>query len=70
MEHKSAIDALTLKRQELIAERDQMLAKFNAEISGLETAIETLCGKTVWQQGDLELYDDENPNYIKSSIED
>jgi hypothetical protein len=70
MEHKSAIDTLTEKKAELVAERDRMLARFNLEISQLETAIDTLCGKKVWLMAEPVLYDDENPDYIKSSIED
>lgn len=70
MEHRSAIDTLTEKRNELVAERDRMLARMNGEIAQLESAIDTLCGKKVWLIEEPVLYDDENPSYIKSSIED
>ena len=65
-----AIMALTDKRDKLITERDFALARFNAEISEIEAAIEHLSGKKVWEVEPTVVYDDENPDYIKGSIED
>lgn len=58
------------QRQKLIHEKEQMIAKFDEQISQLETAIERLLGKKVWEIENLTLYDDTNPDYIKGSIEE
>jgi len=47
-----------------------MLERLNSEISELEKAIEELSGKKVWEIESVVIYDDESPDYIKSSIED
>lgn len=64
------IEHLCKKRLELIAERNAINNRFEGEISEIETAIETLSGKKVWEVVKEERFDDENPDYIKSSIED
>ncbi len=70
MQNQTAVEALHQKRTDLIIERDTFLAKINVEISGIESAIESLSGLKVWETEPTTLYDDENPNYIKSSLEE
>lgn len=65
-----AVDFLILKRAELVAEQVKMNDQFNKEIVELETAIEKLAGSKVWETPIVERFDDENPNYIKSSQEE
>lgn len=65
-----AVDSLVLKRAELVGEQSRMNEHFNNQISEIETAIETLSGKKVWETPISEIYDDESPNYIKSSQEE
>ena len=70
MLHESAINSLHQKRMELITKREQYLSEINSEISDLENSIETLSGKKVWETEPQDLYDDENPNYLKPSYEE
>lgn len=65
-----AVDALIKKRDDLKAEQIRIARQFDAEISEIETAIEKLDGKKVWEFGPDYHYDDENPNYIKGSLEE
>lgn len=69
MQNQAAVETLHQKRIELITERDAFLARINTEIQGIESAIESLSGLKVWETEPTTLFDDENPNYIKSSIE-
>jgi len=69
MQNQTAVETLHQKRTELITERDAFLSKINSEISGIESAIESLSGLKVWETEPTTLYDDENPKYIKGSIE-
>lgn len=64
------IDTLVKKREQLILERDKMYQQFSEQISEIEAALETYGGKKVWEIGSNALYDDENPEYIKQSIEE
>ena len=64
------IDALMSKRNQLVAEKEAMLAQFNSEISEMESCIELLSGKKVWEIPLEEKFDDLNPNYIRSSQEE
>lgn len=65
-----AIQELINKRQSIISERDRVLDLYKKDISDLDTAIETLSGKKVWETLAEEKYDDVNPNYIKGSYEE
>lgn len=65
-----AIEALLQKRQKIIAEKVAINKQLDFNINGIENAIEQLSGKKVWEVESETIYDDENPNYIKSSIED
>ena len=65
-----AIEALLQKRQKIIAEKVAINKQLDFNINGIENAIEQLSGKKVWEVESETVFDDENPNYIKSSIED
>ena len=65
-----AIEALLQKRQKIVAEKEAIVKQLDFNIKGIEVAIEQLSGKKVWEVEEEAKYDDENPNYIKSSIED
>lgn len=65
-----AVEALLQKRDEVVAEKTRVNEKFDQEISELETAIETLSGKKVWEMPRETRYDDESPDYIKQSFEE
>jgi len=65
-----ATEALLEKRQKLINKRVEVLENIDNEIDEIEKAIEQLSGKKVWDVVKEEKFDDENPDYIKSSIED
>lgn len=64
-----AIQALLEKRQNLVNERDFTIDRLNTEIGSIETAIEQLSGKKVWETENGEAFDDEHKDYIRSSIE-
>ena len=70
MNYNVATEALISKRLQLITERDNMLSTFNQEISQIETSIELLEGKKVWEISMEERFDDLSPNYIRSSQEE
>lgn len=64
-----AIDLLIAKKQELIDEKVKMIEKFDKQITDLDIAIETLYGDK-YEVPNEERFDDESPNYIKSSQEE
>jgi hypothetical protein len=70
MAQNIALRSLVKERDNLIAERNSTYSKLSEQISELETAIEQLSGKKVWEVKAETLYDDENPDYIKSSLEE
>jgi hypothetical protein len=70
MAQSIALESLISKREQLLSEMKAMEDRFKAEISELDTAIELLSGKTVWQIQSESLYNDEHPDYIKSSQEE
>jgi len=65
-----AIEALLLKRNDLINKRDTEFALASQEIKAIEVGIEQLYGKKVWEVEDEAKFDDESPNYINGSFED
>lgn len=65
-----SIETLLNERQKLIDERNRVTHQFNEQISQLDTSIELLSGKTVWETVAETKYDDESPNYIKPSYEE
>lgn len=64
------IKHLLEKRNALLDEKQKAIAKFDAEILEMESAIDTLGGKRVWTTEPALIYDDENPEYIKQSQEE
>lgn len=70
MQNQVSVELLHSKRTELMTERKAFLAKIDHDISSIEVAIELLSGLKVWETEPEILFDDENHNYIKSSIED
>lgn len=70
MSNKLAAELLLKKRNELVELKRKMLDRYNKDISEIESAIESLEGKKVWQIEPSLIYDDENPDYIKSSLEE
>lgn len=70
MAHDAATEVLLLKRQELLDEKSKMTDNFDAQIQNIETSIEKLEGKKVWEIAIPLRYDDENTNYVKSSQEE
>jgi hypothetical protein len=70
MSNNIAIEALNQKRKELLIEKEAFLSRINPEINSIETAMEKLSGKKMTELESEFLYDDESPEYIKSSIED
>lgn len=66
----NAIETLLKERDKLVMARDEAVARFYAEIHEIETAIEKLSGKRVWEFPREIRYDDEHPDYIKGSIEE
>lgn len=70
MNNQKAIELLQITRKELLMEKESFLEKINADINSIEASIESLSGKKVWETELPLLYDDQNPNYIKSSFEE
>jgi len=66
----TAANILMEKRTVLKIEQLQMNAKFDKEILDLEMAIETLLGDKFSDILPTEKFDDENPDYIKASLEE
>jgi len=49
MAHNDAIAVLFGERNKLVAEKEAYLFNINQQISGIETSIEVLSGKKVWE---------------------
>ena len=64
------IDTLIKKREQLMAEKTAAISRFDLEIRELETALERLSGKKVWEVEGETVYDDLYPEYIKGSQEE
>lgn len=64
------IDTLVHKREQLVSDKAAAINRFDAEIQELETAIERLSGKKVWEMTSETRYDDTHPDYIKGSQEE
>ena len=65
-----AIDSLLKQRQILIARKISMMEEINQEIADIESGIEIISGKKVWEIEPALKYDDQNPDYIKASVEE
>lgn len=70
MKHEVAINALQKQRIDLISKKEQFNSEIDLEINELESSIEVLSGKRVWETEPQSLYDDNNPNYLKPSYEE
>lgn len=70
MAQNLAVESLLKEIDKVLHEKQKMNAIFDAQISELETAIDQLCGKRVWETEPESLYDDTNMDYIKSSVEE
>lgn len=67
---KVVLGTLISKREQLVIEKQAAIVRFNGEISEIESAIEQLSGKKVWEFTRETQYDDEHPDYIKASPEE
>jgi uncharacterized protein YbcI len=70
MAHSLAIEILIEKRNKLEVEKARITRVIDDEISSIDTSIESLSGKKVWEILAETQYDDELPDYIKASIEE
>ena len=70
MSKNLAIETLITQREKLVSERDRMTETFNNQIAEIESSIETLSGRKVWDVISETRFDDESPHYIKSSEEE
>lgn len=70
MSQSLGIDALIEKRESLVLERNNAIARFDSEISELDSCIELLSGKSVFEVTNETRFDDENPDYIRQSKEE
>lgn len=61
------IDTLIAKRDQIIVERNKIVKELNKQLEEIEDALDQIAGKSVWRPEKTELYDDENPAYIKGS---
>lgn len=66
----NARDLLLKERDKLKIEKEAAIAQFDAQIQDLDTAIERISGKKVWEVDTGVRYDDEHPDYIKASAEE
>lgn len=65
-----ALKSLLEKREQLVSEKTKMLERFNTEIGEIEDAIEQLSGQQLVEKVSEISYDDESPNYVRSSQEE
>jgi hypothetical protein len=66
----NAIEVLTKAYERVKLEKTEAMARFDSELRDLETSIERLSGKKVWEVVSETRYDDEHPDYIKASAEE
>ena len=70
MANENAVSLLQKERLMLLSKKEQFLSEINNEIDSIESSIEILSGKKVWETEPKTLYDDDNPNYTKPSYEE
>lgn len=70
MSQNIAIQSLVTEREKIVAEKNSAISRFDEQIQKLETAIEQLSGKKVWEVQAETAYNDEHPDYIRSSQEE
>lgn len=64
------IETLVKQREQLVAAREAFLAQNEADIHEIDNAIQILTGHRESKPKSITLYDDESPDYIKSSQEE
>ena len=69
MAQNIALQSLINERDKLISAKAEAIANFDKQILEFDNAIDEISGKKYWGYSDT-LYDDENPDYIKSSLEE
>lgn len=67
--YSAGTEVLIEKRQQLLDEKNRMVENFDSQIREVESCIELLEGKKVWEISTEVRYEDENPNHIRSSQE-
>lgn len=70
MAQSIVIETLVKSRMKLLEEQKAMNSRYDDQVRELETAIERLSGKKVWEVEAETTYDDLNPDYIRSSQEE
>lgn len=70
MSQALGIEALIEKRENLVLKRNNAISRFDNEIGELESCIEFLSGKKLFEVLSEEKFDDESPTYIKASAEE
>lgn len=70
MAAKFVIQSILDERNRLLLEKQRAIERFDSLIQECITSIEILEGKKVWEVEQAMKYDDESPDYIKSSIEE
>lgn len=70
MSQNAATETLIKTRDKLILEKEQSITTYNSRINEIEVAIERIEGRKVWETEDITVYDDTDPNHIKSSQEE
>lgn len=65
-----AVDSLRVKRQQLVDVKNRLMEEYDTMIVEFEMAIETLTGDKFLDIPPTERFDDENPDYIKASLEE
>ncbi len=68
--NKTVLETLDQKKQELIAEKQKMVEQFDTQIKEVENAIKLILGDNDADFLPDFTFEDENPNYIKSSQEE
>ena len=69
MANSVGIKALVKELNALKSEKLVFIQQIDKQITEMESCIDLLAGKKVWEVEKEEVFDDENPDYIKGSIE-
>lgn len=69
MAQNIATKVLYDEKQRIEAEKEAAINRFDEQLREIDTAIERVSGKKVWEIEKELVYDDEHADYIKGSIE-
>lgn len=69
MAQNIATEVLYREKQRIEAEKEAAINRFDEQLREIDTAIERVSGKKVWEVEKELVYDDEHADYIKGSIE-